>query len=360
MTARSPKSWLRSFRYGVSPHPPQAPENSKSGGRSWASLTWLAFTACRSTSGRSRKNRQFRASCSLRSAIGIMLMALCRTSLLLLAGQTSTQSEQPVQSSGATWRVYRAFANSRQRAGAVLNVGGRVAEQCGRVHLGADHRVGAHEHALAALDAQGLVPYRDLERNAALLPPGRSGGIRAVHRQRTDREEVSFTGDHARRHALDELRRLGGHGRPHVLRAGHPVRNRDLGEMRESGIHRVPVPLHHDLAPVPVGLLDGVLDRGDGLVPRQHAADGEEARLHHGVDTAAHLPLPRDAIGVHHEEPEPLGDDRRLHRAGQLRPDPVGAVGTVEQEDGARLRGPEHIQVLAGRRTGDMPRTWPG
>ena len=44
MTARSPKSWLRSFRYGVSPQPAQAPENSKSGGSSWASLTWVVFT----------------------------------------------------------------------------------------------------------------------------------------------------------------------------------------------------------------------------------------------------------------------------------------------------------------------------
>ncbi len=35
-----------------------------------------------------------------------MLMALCLTTCLLRVGQTSTQTPQPVQSSGATWRLY--------------------------------------------------------------------------------------------------------------------------------------------------------------------------------------------------------------------------------------------------------------
>ena len=34
-----------------------------------------------------------------------MLIALCLTTSLLLAGQTSTHTPQPVQSSGATWIV---------------------------------------------------------------------------------------------------------------------------------------------------------------------------------------------------------------------------------------------------------------
>ncbi len=39
------------------------------------------------------------------SSFGSMLMALCLTISLLRAGQTSTQTPQPVQSSGATWTV---------------------------------------------------------------------------------------------------------------------------------------------------------------------------------------------------------------------------------------------------------------
>ena len=39
MYIRSPKSWVTSLTYGVSPHPAQAPENSKSG-----CANWLPFT----------------------------------------------------------------------------------------------------------------------------------------------------------------------------------------------------------------------------------------------------------------------------------------------------------------------------
>jgi hypothetical protein len=42
-----------------------------------------------------------------------MLMALCPTSVLLLAGQTSTHTPHPVQSSGATWMVRRWPGSSR-------------------------------------------------------------------------------------------------------------------------------------------------------------------------------------------------------------------------------------------------------
>jgi len=56
-----------------------------------------------------------------------MLMALCLTSVLLLAGQAATHSAQPVQSSGATCKVYRRSLNSFQRAGADLKPGGAFA-----------------------------------------------------------------------------------------------------------------------------------------------------------------------------------------------------------------------------------------
>src|SRR5690348_2355502 len=43
-----------------------------------------------------------------------MLMALCSGIVLLFAGQTSTHTPQPVQSSGATWMVIRWRSLSRQ------------------------------------------------------------------------------------------------------------------------------------------------------------------------------------------------------------------------------------------------------
>ncbi len=36
---RSPKSWVSSFMYGVSPQPAQAPENSRSGCSNWLPFT---------------------------------------------------------------------------------------------------------------------------------------------------------------------------------------------------------------------------------------------------------------------------------------------------------------------------------
>src|SRR6185369_2253160 len=53
-----------------------------------------------------------------------MLSALRETLLLSLAGQTSTHSWQPVQSSTATWIVYNLSGNSRHFAGIDLNPAG--------------------------------------------------------------------------------------------------------------------------------------------------------------------------------------------------------------------------------------------
>src|SRR3972149_2812236 len=119
--ARSPKSCERSLRYGVSPHPPHAPENSKSGWSSCESFTEFRLSARRSISGRVRKKPQLTRSASRRGGWDAMLIALSRVSLLFFAGQASTHSAQPVQSSGDTCRVYRHSENSFQRAVVDLN-----------------------------------------------------------------------------------------------------------------------------------------------------------------------------------------------------------------------------------------------
>ncbi len=53
-----------------------------------------------------------------------MSIALCFGLALSLAGQTSTQSAQPVQSSGATWIVYFMPLNSLPLKSTALNVSG--------------------------------------------------------------------------------------------------------------------------------------------------------------------------------------------------------------------------------------------
>src|SRR6202521_2902635 len=106
INARSPNNWESNLRYGVSPQPAQAPENSNSGCKSCESLTELRLSRLESTSGRPRKNSQWRACVSRRGAWASMLMALWLVSLLLLAGHASTHNPHPVQSSGAAWSVY--------------------------------------------------------------------------------------------------------------------------------------------------------------------------------------------------------------------------------------------------------------
>src|ERR1700730_16855985 len=105
INARSPNNCDSSFRYGVSPHPAQAPENSNSGCKSCESLTELRLSLLRSTSGRFRKTSQLRACAARRGAWGTILIALRLVSVLLLAGHASTHNPQPVQSSGAIWSV---------------------------------------------------------------------------------------------------------------------------------------------------------------------------------------------------------------------------------------------------------------
>ena len=51
---------------------------------------------------------------------------------------------------------------------------------------------------------------------------------------------------------------------------------------------------------------------------RQHAADGEEAGLHDGVDAAAHAGIVGHLVAVDHVELELLVDDLPLHRARQV------------------------------------------
>src|SRR5215467_16252207 len=130
MTARSPKSCETSFRYGVSPQPEHAPENSNNGSCTCCWRTLVALIFLRSRSGIFRKNFQFSRSGARRGGWDAILIAFKRASLLFLAGQMSTQIPHPVQSSGATWMVYFSPCHSRSRASVALNVAGALARCC--------------------------------------------------------------------------------------------------------------------------------------------------------------------------------------------------------------------------------------
>ena len=118
-----------------------------------------------------------------------------------------------------------------------------------------------------------------------------AGGEGAVDGHGAHRQVVAFAGDDPGGDLLHELGRRGGDRRADIERRGDLARNWYLVEVAEGRIHRREILLHHAFAALAVGLLDGVLDGGDGFFARQHAADGEEAGLHDGVDAAAHAGL---------------------------------------------------------------------
>ena len=95
----SPNSCEISFRYGVSPQPAQAPLNSNSGSRNCTPRTLAMLTWARSALGRVSKNARWVRSRSRMGSFSPMLMARCLGSVGLMAGQASTHTPQPVQSS---------------------------------------------------------------------------------------------------------------------------------------------------------------------------------------------------------------------------------------------------------------------
>ncbi len=112
------------------------------------------------------------------------------------------------------------------------------------------------------------------------------------------------------------------------------------------------------LAALRVGLLDEALDPGDRLVGRQDARELEEARLHDGVDPAAHAGLVGDGQRVDHPEVDLLVDEQLLDAARQVLPDLVGPVRGVEQEGRSVLGVLEHLglaeqpELVAGDEVG--------
>src|SRR5208282_1179102 len=90
---------------------------------------------------------------------------------------------------------------------------GRIAELTGLVNLRANHRMWAYQHAFPALDAQVLIPDRNLLRHIALLPFRRRRGKGAVGRQSAGRQRIAVARDESAEHIANERRRVRRHRR---------------------------------------------------------------------------------------------------------------------------------------------------
>ena len=203
--SRSPNSCESSFRYGVSPHPAHAPENSKSGSRNWRPRTVPKSTRERSAVGSVSKNAMLRRSWASTRLAFVEIDRLVR-------GVASDRDRTGLHAQAAARAVLDVDLErvSRLRqpgafGGADLKSGGARpgARSCSS---GCGSRCGADERAVAALDAELRLPDRDLVGDVALLVLGRPAWVGAVDRQRADRQLVAAAGHHRRGTSCDELR----------------------------------------------------------------------------------------------------------------------------------------------------------
>ena len=139
-----------------------------------------------------------------------MSMALWLESVLLLAGQTSTHTPQPVQSSGATWIVSRWSGRSRDSELLVEEAAGAASTAAvGKtfIRIVACGQTMAHLPQSMQIAGSQIGIIWAMARFSYLRRPGREG---PVDGQRAHRQQVALAGDQPRRDAGDEVGHLGG------------------------------------------------------------------------------------------------------------------------------------------------------
>ena len=231
-------------------------------------------------------------------------------------------------------------------------------------HRGADHGVGAHHHALAALHAQVWLPHRDRLGDVALLPLGRAAGKAAVAGEGAHRQGIGPAlqlGQHQLSHhggCRGQVGRAGEWLRGHGPLIGSSRGGRDLPQAAQGCLHRRQIAGHDRLPLVAIAVLDGAADRAEGRRHRHHRGHGEEAHLHHRVDGVPQAVLLGDGRGIQGEHPQALGLDLGLHPRGDVGPAGLGRPGAVEQQRGpwgGQLQQVELLQeipVVAGHQLG--------
>ena len=117
-----------------------------------------------------------------------------------------------------------------------LERGGRGGEQILVVVARTDDAVRTNEAALSALDAEILLPDRDLVGDVALLVGAGAGGKRAVGRNQADGNVVAAPDEHLRRHLPHEIGRIGGHDGRAVAVAADGCRDLDLEEALQRSV----------------------------------------------------------------------------------------------------------------------------
>ena len=275
--------------------------------------------------------------------------------------------------------LHRAGLDAQCAAGAVLDVdlereagvgqaarlehrreepGGRGLEPLRLVEPRPDHAVRAHEATAPALDARVGIPHRHEVGDVPLLVGGRAARVRAVDRKRAHRELVAAAGQHRPGHLADELGRPVRDGRAHVVLGGQAARQLDPMEGRERAVHGGVVSLDHLGSAAGVGVLDRVLDPGDGIVAGKDAREREEARLKDGVRAAGEPRFPGDAAGVDRVHLDALREHLLLDRERQGVPHRIRWLRAVEEQGRAGggaaedVDRPEEAELMAADEPG--------
>ena len=272
----------------------------------------------------------------------------------LALGLAAVAGGAHLHAQGAAGAVFGGHLDGEGLAGKGGVAGGGGAEAlggCGEeirgAHLGADHRMGAHQHALAALHAQVRFPHRHRIGDVALLPAGRAHRPGAIAGQGAHRQGVAAALQHRPDHLAHKIRGTSEPVLPQWLRAGAvEARPIEGHQVLEAGVEGRQIHCHHGLALAAIAGFDRVANPGEGLLARQDAAEGKEAGLHHRVDVGPHARLARHLVGIDLLHLNPLAADLSAQGFRQPRPGVCWRKGAIEQKHAAGLDAGQQIEAL--------------
>ena len=143
-----------------------------------------------------------------------------------------------------------------------------VLEQFTVVNLGTNGCVRADDAAFTTLDTQVRVPDRNIHGNIALFPLSRTERPCTINRENGNRQILAVVRHHRGGNGLDEIRglRIDGRRTEHTTR--RDFRNFNLIQVRDRVINRCEVLFDYCRTFLAVGLFNGLLDGGDGIVFR--------------------------------------------------------------------------------------------
>ncbi len=228
---------------------------------------------------------------------------------------------------------------------------------------GADGGVGADEGALVALDALGHIPLGDIDRRAALFVLGGAGVpcavLQAVLLHDGHGQAVALLAVHHIHDLADEVGSLALHGR--VLGTRPCCGDGHLHQLVDAVLDGGIVHVHHGLTLfLVIGLIDGVLHLGHGLLQRDNLGQLEERGLQNGVGAAAQSQLAGDFDGVDGVELRLLLRQSALHGGREILLQTLGIPRAVQQEHAALLQVLHHVVlvdiggVVAGHEIGGL------